>query len=139
MKSIRLPGALVLLGALAAAASVPAMSAVAPATVGEAAFPTVEPAQVIPATVVNPVYPEAERKAGVEGSVLLAGEIGADGKVTGLKPEQEVAGHPAFTEAALTAVRQWRFTPARESGKAVASSVRIPVKFKLDCEGKDRK
>lgn len=123
MKTTRLLLAMVLLGAIAAAAP---------------AAPADSPAQLIPASAAQPAYPDAERKAGVEGAVLLACTIGADGAVTKLVPEQEVAGHPAFTEAAIAAVRQWRFEAAREGGKAVACTVKIPVKFKLDSDGKGK-
>lgn len=133
MKPTRLLVAIVLLGAATAATAAPQSSAgVAARTADASSQPTV-------VVSINPVYPDAERKAGIEGSVVLACEIGADGAVTRLTPEQEVPGHPAFTEAAIAAVRQWRFKPAREAGKDVASSVKIPVKFKLDCEGKAKK
>ncbi len=125
MKPTRLLVTMALLGALAAANTA-------------LAAPAGAPAQLIPASAVQPTYPEAERKAGVEGAVLLACTIGADGAVTKLAPEQEVTGHPAFTAAAIAAVKQWRFEPAREDGKAVACTVKIPVKFKLDSDGKGK-
>ena len=120
-------------GLAAAALAAPAGGIAGPAEARQPAGATPQPVLVAGA---NPVYPEAERKAGVEGSVLLACEVGADGTVTKLAAEQEVPGHPAFTEAALAAVRQWRFEPAREGGKAVACAVKIPVRFKLDDDGK---
>lgn len=95
-----------------------------------------EPEQpsVIPASLVQPAYPEAEKKAGVEGTVVLACEVRADGMVADITVEQAVAGHPAFTTAATAALAQWRFEPARKDGQAVACSIKVPLKFKLGCE-----
>lgn len=41
------------------------------------------------------------------------------------------AGHPDLDQAALEAVRRWRFEPARRSGEPVAVVVVLPVEFKL--------
>ena len=40
-----------------------------------------------------------------------------------------VAGHPLFNDAALTAVRQWRYTPTRLSGTPVAVLMTVTVRF----------
>jgi protein TonB len=46
---------------------------------------------------------------------------------------REVESRPsAFDEAALQAIRQWVFTPARANGQPVAVWMRIPVVFTLD-------
>lgn len=87
--------------------------------------------KLIPASMARPVYPEAERKSGVEGTVILAVDISAAGAVAGAKVDKPVDGHPAFSEAAIAAVKQWRFEPARLDGKPVDIAVKIPVKFAL--------
>jgi hypothetical protein len=46
--------------------------------------------------------------------------------------DQPVEGHPAFSDAAIAAVRQWRFEPARLDGRPVAITVVVPVRFALD-------
>lgn len=122
-----------LLLAAAAVSLTPALAA------GPAAVPAGAPAKLIPSSMIKPAYPEAERKAGVEGAVLLVCEIGIDGVVAKIATEQQVDGHPAFTEAAIAAVKQWRFEPARESGKPVASSLKVPVKFALDGDHSGKK
>ncbi len=91
---------------------------------------------MIPKSYVQPAYPEQERKDGIEGMVLLSVVIRKDGSVGAVKPVQEVEGHPAFTEASMKAVGQWRFEPGEKDGKAVECEVRIPVKFALDKDTK---
>ena len=43
----------------------------------------------------------------------------------------ESSGTPSLDEAALAAVRQWRFTPARRNGEAAEDVVLVPVSFTL--------
>jgi periplasmic protein TonB len=81
---------------------------------------------------VLPVYPEQEKVAGTEGTVLLGVEVKADGTIANVKAEQEIKDHPAFTASAITAVGKWCFEPARKDGRAVACTVTIPVRFVLD-------
>ena len=96
--------------------------------------------KMIPSSMVQPVYPEQEKKAGIEGFILLGVEVAADGTVASIKPEQEVPNHPAFTASAMAAVGKWRFEPAQKDGEAIACSVNIPVRFALDCKkDKDKK
>lgn len=87
---------------------------------------------MIPKSFVQPVYPEQERKDGVQGTVLLSVVVKEDGSVGAVKPLQDVEGHPAFTESAMKAVAQWRFEPGEKDGKAVECQVGIPIKFALD-------
>ncbi len=39
------------------------------------------------------------------------------------------SSHPGFDQAALDAVAQWKFKPAKKAGRAVAVSVVLPVRF----------
>lgn len=87
---------------------------------------------MIPKSYIQPVYPEQERKDGIQGMVMLMVGIKKDGSVGAVKPVQEVDGHPAFTESAMKAVAQWRFEPGEKDGKAVDCEVHIPIKFALD-------
>ncbi|MFW6162471.1 MAG: energy transducer TonB, partial [Planctomycetota bacterium] len=41
------------------------------------------------------------------------------------------SGHAVLDEAAVAAVRRWRFTPARAGGAAVTAEVEIPIRFRL--------
>jgi TonB family protein len=81
-------------------------------------------------TFVPPVYPATAKWLGVKGHVTLAIDVRADGSVAN-RP-RVVAVHPAgrgFEEAAINAVRTWRFKPAIRGGRPVASSLRIDVDF----------
>ena len=64
-------------------------------------------------------FPEAARRDGVEGAVRLRYDVDSEGRV---RNAQVLDGTPAgvFDEAALAAVRSWRFRPARRNGQPVA-------------------
>jgi TonB family protein len=90
------------------------------------------PPRLVESCRVMPKYPDAELRAGIVGMVLLATEVKADGTVGTIEAKQEVEGHPAFTAAAIAAVRQWCFEPAKKNGQAVDISVVLPIRFQLD-------
>jgi TonB family protein len=75
-----------------------------------------------------PLYPAAARQAHIEGSVLLRAVIGKDGNASNLRV---LSGHPQLIQAALNAVRQWRFTPYSTSGEPVDATAQIDVRFTL--------
>jgi len=75
---------------------------------------------------VEPDYPEAARRAHIQGSVILDALIGANGRVQQVSP---VSGNPDLTEAALAAVRQWRYKPFTVDGKKVAIRTQINLTF----------
>ncbi|HEX4438856.1 MAG TPA: TonB family protein, partial [Thermoanaerobaculia bacterium] len=83
----------------------------------EAAPGLVEPAVV--ATRIEPTYPEAARRLGMEGTVELEVSIDASGRVA----EVEVTrGLPmGLSDAAVDAVRKWTWKPARTPQGPVAS------------------
>lgn len=106
-------------------------------------LPTPTPAQLSPsrpsATILArpnpsqnsaPHYPNLARQKGWEGTVLLRAEITPQGTVASLTLLQ-TSGHPLLDQAALTAVRQWRFHPSPTNHLPTASTVEIPVKFSL--------
>jgi len=62
------------------------------------------------------VYPDEARRAGLAGEVVLDCSIDAKGKVTSLKVRSGVS--PLY-EAAIYAVMEWEFTPARHRGKPI--------------------
>lgn len=84
----------------------------------------------LPETVssVQPDYPELARQAGVEGTVLVLALIDRRGVVRETLIEESV---PMLDQAALEAVRQWRFKPATAAGAPVAVWVSVPVRFRL--------
>jgi len=78
----------------------------------------------------KPVYPELARRRGQEGLVVLLAEVDAGGAATSVSV-QHSSGHRLLDEAAVSAVRRWRFKPARYAGADVAGRVRVPVEFRL--------
>ncbi|NCT69022.1 MAG: TonB family protein [Rhodanobacteraceae bacterium] len=80
-----------------------------------------------------PRYPPAAIGQGVEGLVIVQADIDASGGVTAARVERiEPPTATALGEAALDAVRQWTFTPARRDGHAVAGQALVPLRFSLD-------
>ena len=78
----------------------------------------------------KPLYPARAVRKRWQGRVILDVEILPSGTVGGLKTDAS-SGHWVLDQAAIKAVRQWRFTPARLAGVAVSSHVQVPVQFKL--------
>jgi VWFA-related protein/TonB family protein len=85
------------------------------------------PARVL--SKVDPEYPYALRAQGYQGNVTLEVTVGADGVP---KDIRVVRPDPALSDAAVTAVRQWRFAPARKNGQPVESTVTLPISFRLE-------
>lgn len=88
--------------------------------------------ELMPAVVrmVEPVYPELGIKADVEGAVTVYVLVGKDGRVVRAELSEKVQV-PMLNEAALTAARQWVFTPGYANGKPVACWTAIPFRFRL--------
>ena len=79
---------------------------------------------------VRPAYPSAPRRLGIQGTTVLRVHILADGRIGDVRVEHS-AGHPDLDQAAMEAVRRWRFEPARRGADAVAMWVLLPVEFRL--------
>jgi periplasmic protein TonB len=77
---------------------------------------------------VKPVYPEVARLALVQGTVRLKATIGTDGSVQALELE---SGPALLAQAAIEAVRQWRFLPATRNGVRVEDVTHVDVSFAL--------
>jgi protein TonB len=84
-------------------------------------------------TRVDPVYPDAAKRAGIDGTVELEVSIDATGKVT----DVEVArGLPfGLSESAVDAVRRWTWKPARTASGPVASRKTVRVRFVSRLDG----
>jgi periplasmic protein TonB len=74
-----------------------------------------------------PVYPETLRRDGVSGMVSINVTIDESGNVTNAVVAK--SSNPAFEQAAVAAVSQWKFKPAKKAGQAVTVSVVLPVRF----------
>ena len=77
-----------------------------------------------------PIYPDSARRKRQEGVVWLMVEVGEHGETRAVAVQQS-SGHTALDEAAVTAVRGWKFAPAREGERPVAARVEVPVRFRL--------
>jgi protein TonB len=78
---------------------------------------------------VDPVYPEAMRRAHQDGFVGLEAIIGRDGTIEEMRVVTATNG--LFEEAALRAVRQWRYRPGRLGGQAIRVVLQVTVSFRL--------
>lgn len=78
----------------------------------------------------KPDYPPLAKRRGQEGEVLLRVSVSADGLPTQVQLARS-STIPALDEAAIAAVRQWRFVPAKQGNAPVASAVIVPVGFHL--------
>jgi periplasmic protein TonB len=78
-----------------------------------------------------PVYPALARRLGEQGRVLLRVLV----TTTGLADRVEVktsSGAQRLDQAALDAVKRWRFVPARQGDQAVSAWVVVPIAFSLE-------
>jgi len=78
----------------------------------------------------KPLYPREARKKGVQGEVVLKVEVLSNGLV-GQVEVKKSSGHEILDHTALSAVKQWKFFPAKRGENAIAFWVNIPVKFQL--------
>ncbi len=77
---------------------------------------------------IEPRYPPLALQTRKEGTVLLHAIISREGRITAL---EVVSGSPWFVQAALDAVRQWRYRPTILNGEAVEVETSITVIFRL--------
>ena len=78
----------------------------------------------------KPRYPRDARRRGEEGNVMLLVDVLPNGRVDEISVESS-SGHRLLDDAAVKAVRRWRFEPAKKTGRPVRAQVRIPVEFNL--------
>ncbi len=75
----------------------------------------------------TPEYPRALFRARVAGSATLAFTIGPNGAITDASVKE--ASQPEFGEAALAAIREWRFLPKVQDGIPVETKATMPFDF----------
>jgi protein TonB len=78
---------------------------------------------------VQPVYPQMAKIARVQGPVVLAAIIGKDGTIQNLHVLSTAS--PLLNQAALDAVKQWRYRPYILNGEPVEVDTQITVNFTL--------
>src|SRR5215468_8077072 len=77
---------------------------------------------------VEPPYPQMAKIAHVQGDVVLQALISKSGAIENLRA---VSGHPILIQAAMDAVRQWRYKPYLLNGEPVEVETTITVKFHM--------
>jgi protein TonB len=78
---------------------------------------------------VQPLYPPLARQTRISGTVRLHAIIGKNGAVEQL---EVISGHPLLVQAALDAVRQWKYQATTLNGEAVEVDTTIDVIFSLN-------
>jgi protein TonB len=66
--------------------------------------------------------------------VLVEAEVLPDGTPGKITVKEGITGYPGFEQAAIEAVKQWKFTPGTRNGKPVTATVMIPLEFNIDDE-----
>lgn len=110
----------------------PAVVAAAAPSLGGEAGPTTEPPRFNAAYLNNPPpdYPAVARRLRLQGTVVLRVLVGTAGRAEELHVDQ-TSGASILDDAALSAVRNWRFVPARRGTEAIARWVDVPVRFRF--------
>jgi TonB family protein len=82
----------------------------------------------VPAEAPPPDYPEDAKRQGVHGTVMLHVFVEDDGVPCWVKV---VSGTPILSDAAVEAMRSWRFHPAERGGDRVGAWMKVPVDFAI--------
>jgi periplasmic protein TonB len=77
---------------------------------------------------VQPAYPQMAKIAHIQGDVVLQATISKNGAIENLRA---VSGHPILIQAALDAVRQWKYKPYILNGEPVEVETQVTVKFHM--------
>ncbi len=78
---------------------------------------------------VEPIYPEIAKRAGVSGVVVLEAIIDSNGNVTNVRV---VRSRPLLDQAAMDAVREWKYEPTVSNGVPVPIVMTVTVIFDPD-------
>lgn len=78
-----------------------------------------------------PIYPENARRRGIQGRVLLRVSVSTEGAPVTVSIAQS-SGAATLDDAAVAAVRQWRFVPASQGNRPIAGSAEVPIEFRLE-------
>jgi TonB family protein len=75
----------------------------------------------------NPEYAPMAKQMHIQGDVEVEVKITEDGNVDGVKV---VAGNPLLTGSVVKAVKDWKFTPFQDGGKATPATANLKFSFK---------
>ena len=79
----------------------------------------------------KPKYPSSAKLAGHQGTVTLSFTVSSSGKVISVRVSKS-SGHSSLDNAAVSAIRRWRFKPARNGlGQAIRYQYSLPIPFVL--------
>jgi len=78
----------------------------------------------------KPLYPREARNKGFQGEVVLKVEVLSNGLVGEVEVKQS-SGHEILDRSALSAVKHWKFFPAKRGESTISFWVNIPIKFQL--------
>ena len=76
----------------------------------------------------NPSYPEIARRLHIGGTIALGATISKSGRIEDLRV---LSGHPLLREAAIEAVKNWRYRPYLLNGQPVEVETTIEIHFTL--------
>ncbi len=91
------------------------------AALDQAPVPTFQP---------QPIYPYDLRRSGINGSVVIEFVATSQGTVENARAVS--SSHQRFEDAALQAVRRWRFRPGTKDGVPVNTRMQVPITFNLE-------
>jgi TonB family protein len=86
----------------------------------------VKPARLLSS--VSPVYPSIARSQRLAGDVRIDALIDSNGRVSSMKV---ISGPPLLHQAAMDALRQWKYQPATLNGSAVPMHLTVTLQFHL--------
>jgi periplasmic protein TonB len=86
----------------------------------------VKPAHMLSS--ISPIYPALAKSQHIDGDVRLDALVGADGRVSTMKV---VSGPTLLHQAAMDALRQWKYQPATLDGKTVPMHLTVTIQFRL--------
>lgn len=75
---------------------------------------------------VLPVYPEIAREASVTGTVVIDTTIDQRGNVAKMRV---ISGPELLRQAALSALRQWKYEPSKLNGQAISTEMIVSIQF----------
>jgi len=87
---------------------------------------------------VAPIYPEAGAEAGLMGSVVLRASLRANGTIDDIRVVQGLGdGQYGFEDAAIAALKQWKFHPGTINGEPSDMPIRVSLQFQLKTKQKE--
>lgn len=112
---------------------VPAVNSALPVSVPVVAAPSIVQDSNLAAKMVSgspPRYPIESRRKREQGTVVLSVTVGVDGKVSSISVSQS-SGFSRLDDAALSAVRKWRWAPIIRDGRPAVVKGIVPIPFVL--------